>query len=163
MAKAEKTRLDIDNESKVIYCDIGRLEEGQEAVLEKYKKQGYQVLQRQKKKTVKPATAKKCDYDFIVEYLTKKAPAEKVEFFKAEAAKDKGFMSAATWFKTNFPEDTAEVDTAIKAAGLQEEFDRQAAAYQKKRLTKAEQAANKEKLSPDEYKRNYYWRKIFGK
>lgn len=163
MAKAKYTRLEIDNAKKTIVCDIARLTPEQEEQLQKYIRFGYTVLAREKAKVEKPENAKHIDFDFIKAYLTEKAPADKVAEFEKMASAEKGFMKASVWFRTHYPENEAEAEKAIKEAGLFEEYEKQAKAYQKKKPTKAEIEAHKEKLSSAEYLRNWYWRNVFGK
>ena len=162
MAKAKFTRLEIDNEKKTIICDIARLTPEQEEQLQKYIRFGYTVLAREKAKVEKSANAPRLDYDYISTYLKNNAPSDRVAEFE-KMAEEKGFMKASVWFRTHYPENVAEAEKAIKEAGLFEEYQKQAVAYQKKKPTKAEKEAGKEKLSADGYLRNWYWRNVFGK
>ena len=157
----------IDEAKKVIYADILALTAKEEAEVEKFVKFGFTV---QNKVEVKAKTDRLNDA-FILDYL--KDDAEGLETYKAkknETATDaegkakttstgkrktKGFNAGRNWFARNYPKDTKELDKKIAEAGVMPEFKKAYAEYAKKN------ADATDVMTADEYKRDFYWKKVF--
>ena len=157
----------IDEAKKVIYADILALTAKEEAEVEKFVKFGFTV---QNKVEVKAKTDRLNDA-FILDYL--KDDAEELETYKAKKnetavdedgkpkttatgkRKTKGFNAGRNWFARNYPKDTKELDKKIAEAGVMPEFKKAYAEYAKKN------ADATDVMTADEYKRDFYWKKVF--
>lgn len=156
-----------------IYADILALTAKEEAEVEKFRKYGYTVVNKQAEAK---ATVKRLDDDYITKYLEKLPDEESkkalatYEGLKKEVAKDeegkkkttktgkdqkRGFNAGRNWFAKTYPADASTLETEIETAGLAKDFDKQLKNYTTKNQT------NSDAMKPDEYKRYYYWTKVF--
>lgn len=157
----------IDEAKKVIYADILALTAKEEAEVEKFVKFGFTVENKVEAK----AKIDRLNDPYILDYL--KDDAEGLETYKAkknETATDaegkakttstgkrktKGFNAGRNWFARNYPKDTKELDKKIAEAGVMPEFKKAYAEYAKKN------ADATDVMTADEYKREFYWKKVF--
>lgn len=158
----------IDEAKKVIYADILALTAKEEAEVEKFVKFGFTV---ENKKADSKAKVERLDDDYIKAYLKEDAEAlATYEGLKNEVATDengktkttskgnakkKGFNAGRNWFAKTYPADASTLDAEIEKAGLKKQFAELWKAY-------AEQNKdNKGAMTADEYKRDFYWKKVF--
>lgn len=159
----------IDEAKKIIYADILALTAKEEAEVEKFVKFGFTV---ENKKADTKAKVERLDDAYIVDYL-KENDAEALttyEGLKNEVATDengktktttkgnakkKGFNAGRNWFAKTYPADASTLDADIKKAGLEKQF----ADLWKEYSTK--NAGKKGTMTADEYKRDFYWKKVF--
>ena len=157
----------IDEAKKVIYADILALTAKEEAEVEKFVKFGFTVENKVEAK----AKIDRLNDPYILDYL--KDDAEGLETYKAkknETATDaegkakttstgkrktKGFNAGRNWFARNYPKDTKEIDKKIAEAGVMPELKKAYAEYAKKN------ADATDVMTADEYKRDFYWKKVF--
>lgn len=151
-----------------IYADILALTAKEEAEVEKFVKFGYTVVNKQADTKAK---VERLDDAYIKAYLKEKPDAlATYEGLKNEVATDengktktttkgnakkKGFNAGRNWFAKTYPEDTTTLDAEIEKAGLKKQF----ADLWKEYATK--NAGKKDAMTADEYKRDFYWKKVF--
>lgn len=158
----------IDEAKKIIYADILALTAKEEAEVEKFVKFGFTV---ENKKADTKAKVERLDDAYIMAYLKDDAEAlATYEGLKNEVATDengktktttkgnakkKGFNAGRNWFAKTYPADASTLDAEIKKAGLEKQF----ADLLKEYATK--NAGKKDAMTADEYKRDFYWKKVF--
>ena len=151
-----------------IYADILALTAKEEAEVEKFVKFGYTVINKQADTKAK---VERLDDAYIKEYLKDKPEAlATYEGLKNEVATDengktktttkgnakkKGFNAGRNWFAKTYPEDATTLDAEIEKAGLKKQFADLWKEYAEKNNGK------KDAMTADEYKRDFYWKKVF--
>ena len=151
-----------------IYADILALTAKEEAEVEKFVKFGYTVVNKQADAKAK---VERLDDAYIKAYLKDKPEAlATYEGLKNEVATDengktktttkgnakkKGFNAGRNWFAKTFPEDATTLDAEIEKAGLKKQFADLWKEYANKNKD------NKNAMTADEYKRDFYWKKVF--
>lgn len=163
-------------DGNTIYADILALTAKEEAEVEKFVKFGYTVVNKQAEAK---ASVERLDDDYIIEYLKTKLTAEEsekalatYEGLKNEVAKDengkkkttktgkdkkRGFNAGRNWFARTYPADASSLDAEIEKAGLKKQLDELWEEYEKKNKK------NTDAMTADEYKRDFYWKKVFVK
>ena len=151
-----------------IYADILALTAKEDAEVEKFVKFGYTVIN---KLADTKAKVERLDDAYIKEYLKDKPEAlATYEGLKNEVATDengktktttkgnakkKGFNAGRNWFAKTYPEDATTLDAEIEKAGLKKQFADLWKEYAEKNNGK------KDAMTADEYKRDFYWKKVF--
>ena len=161
-----KKHYRFDNEAQKIIANIEKLTEEEFVIIEKYKRLGYTVENGKVGLEKKAGAPKRLTDGYIKKYLKDNDEAlakyqDAVDEFVYEAdgktvkttskgtPRTKGFNAGRNFFARNFPEDLKELtftkqqENAFKIAW---------ANYSK---------AKNAEMSKDEYKRYYYWTKIF--
>lgn len=162
-----------DDNTKTITANIIKLTEKEEADIEKFKKQGYTVVNGAVKPSneEKEGSVKRLDNAYIIEYLkddkkaldtyTKKKNEEKLDENKKPKLTStgkpvkKGFTYGREWFMNNYPTDISIAEQKINEAGQQKDFEDTYNAYVRKNVE------NNNVRSKEEYIRRYYWTKVF--
>ena len=172
---AKNKHYSVDEAKKVIYADILALTAKEEAEVEKFVKFGFTVENRVEAK----ANIDRLNDAYIMDYL--KDDAKGLETYKAkknETATDaegkakttttgkrktKGFNAGRNWFARNYPADTADIEKAITEAGLMPELKKAYPEYTKKCEKAVADGSMKtdDVMSEVEYKRDFYWKKVF--
>lgn len=163
-------------EGTTIYADILALTAKEEAEVEKFVKFGYTVINKQADTKAK---VERLNDAYIKEYLKDK-PEELATYegLKNEVATDengktktttkgnekkKGFNAGRNWFARNYPKDTNEIEKAITEAGLMKKLKKAYPEYAKKceKAVKDGSMEADDVMSEVEYKRDFYWKKVF--
>ena len=140
----------IDEAKKVIYADILALTAKEEAEVEKFVKFGLTVEDKVEAK----AKIDRLNDPYILDYLKDDAEG-KAKTTSTGKRKTKGFNAGRNWFARNYPKDTKEIDKKIAEAGVMPELKKAYAEYAKKN------ADAPDVMTADEYKRDFYWKKVF--
>ena len=161
-----KKHYRVDNEAQKIIANIEKLTEEEFVVIEKYKRLGYTVENGKVSIEKKPGAPKRLTDEYIKEYLKDneealakyeeavselvyEADGKTVKTTSKGTPRTKGFNAGRNYFARNFPEDLKELtytkpqEKAFKSAW--------------EKYSKGKNA----EMSETEYKRYYYWTKIF--
>ena len=161
-----------------VVADITKLTDKELAEVQRYKALGFEIVSG---KVEAPQTAKRLDDAYIRKYLENDTAglAEYEKLIDAPVVVDgeikyhiitdkktkakkqgkpykQGFNAGRNWFAKTYPANVSEAVKGIADAGLATKFDKAWKAYEKK-----DAEPGKDKMTKDEYTRDYYWKNVF--
>lgn len=160
-----KKHYRVDNEAQKVIANIELLTEEEFLVIEKYKRLGYSIVNGKVSAEKKAGAKKRLTDEYIREYLegNEKALAKYEDAINETAteedgtakltskgkARKKGFNAGRHYFARTFPEDISELKyTKSQEAEFRKAWERYS-------------GSEKAVMNKEEYKRYYYWTKIF--